>query len=83
MNGVNYDINEAEELFESALIYFQHDDGGIEQSFEYFYGALELRIAHDFLNALSFTNIEILRKQQEYQKLNQNINNIYIESLLI
>jgi Fem-1 family protein b len=80
---------EADELLGSAFVCAQPNDRDLEQAFQCFYRALELRSTHNLLKSLRPTTVEIFDKQQECQTLDEleeirsNFNNMYIEALLV
>jgi ankyrin repeat protein len=80
---------EAEELLGSALICGSHGDRALDQSFEHFCRALELRLAHNLPKALRLSTNEIFGNRQECQtvgeleKIRSNFNSMSIEALLV
>jgi Fem-1 family protein b len=80
---------EAEELLGSAFVCTKPDERDLEQAFQYFYRALERRLTHNLSKPLRSTTIEIFDNRQECQTLDQlkeirsNLDNMYIEALLI
>jgi Fem-1 family protein b len=80
---------EAKELLGSAFVCAKHADRDLEQAFQYFYRALELRSTHNLLKTLRPTTIEIFDHRQECRTLHQleeirfNFDNMYTEALLI
>jgi Fem-1 family protein b len=80
---------EAKELLGSTFVCAEPNDRDLEQAFRCFYRALELRSTHNLLKPLRLTTIEIFDNRQECQTLDQleeirsNLDNMYIEALLI
>jgi Fem-1 family protein b len=80
---------EAEELLGSTFVCGYHGDRALDQSFERFHRALELRFTHDLPKVLQPTTNEIFDHQQECQTLDQleeirlNFDRMYIEGLLV
>jgi Fem-1 family protein b len=80
---------EAEELLGSAFVCAQPNDRDLNQAFQYFYRALERRLTHNLSKPLRSTTIELFDNRQECQTLDQledirsNLDNMYIEALLI
>ncbi|CAF0926651.1 unnamed protein product [Rotaria sp. Silwood1] len=80
---------EAHELLGSAFACGEHGSYNLEQSFEYFYRALELRFQHNLPKVLRLSTVEVFDNRQECQtidelkKLQLNDNHMYIEALLV
>ncbi len=80
---------EAEELIGSAFVCGPHGDRALDQAFEHFYRAFELRLAHDLPKPLRLTTNEIFGNQQECQTVDElkaiqsNFDRMYIEALLL
>ena len=80
---------EAQELLGSAFVCGHRGDRALDQSFEHFHRALELRSYHDLPKVLRLTTDEIFNHRQECQTLDQlegirlNFDYMYIEGLLV
>jgi Fem-1 family protein b len=80
---------EAEELIASAFICGPHGDRALDQAFEHFSRAFELRLTHDLSKSIRLSTNEIFGNQQECEtvdelrKIRSNFNRMYIEALLV
>jgi Fem-1 family protein b len=80
---------EAEELFGSAIVCTLYDDRNLEEAFQCFYRALELRLMHNLPKVLRMVTTEIFDNRQECQTLEEleenrsNLDYMYTEALLI
>ncbi|CAF1158432.1 unnamed protein product [Rotaria sordida] len=80
---------EAQELFGSAFACREHGICNLKKSFEYFYGALELRSRHNLPKIRRLSTVEVLDNRQECQTMDEleksrlNDDYIYIEALLV
>jgi ankyrin repeat protein len=83
------EVIEAEELLGSAFTCAEHGVCDLQQSFEHYYRALQLRSIHNLPKALREPTIEIFNNRQECQTVDQleelrlNSENMYIEALLV
>jgi Fem-1 family protein b len=80
---------EAEELLGSAFVCAQNNENDLEQAFQHFSRALELRSSHDLPKVLRSVTIEIFDNRQECQTLDEleeiryNFSNMCTEALLV
>jgi ankyrin repeat protein len=80
---------EGEELLGSAFACAEHGHCDLQQSFEHYYRALQLRSIHNLPKVLKESAIEIFNNRQECQTIDQlevlrlNPDNMHIEALLV
>jgi Fem-1 family protein b len=80
---------EAEELLGSAFACAELGSCDLQQSYEHFYRALELRSTHNLPKVLRDSTSEAFNNRQECQTINQlkelrlNLENMYTEALLV
>ena len=80
---------EAEEIIGSSFVCGPHGDRNLDQAFEHFYHALELRLINNLPKPLRLITNDIFNNQEECQTIEQlkairsNFNRMYIEALLV
>jgi Fem-1 family protein b len=89
MHCSNVEWIEAEELLGSAFACAEYGDCDLQQTFEHFCRALELRSIHNIPKTLRSATLEIFNNRQECQTIDQlkeirlNSDNMHIEAFLV